>query len=222
VNPFDELARLYDAWYQEPPGSVAGGLEREILLRMAQPRPGMCALEVGVGTGYFAQVVAETGAQVVGVDISMPMLREAARKDSPAALLRGDTLALPFDDGTFDLVYAITMLEFVPQAGQAIAEMWRVGTGRLVIGVLNRWSPWARRKAPPFDQAHYYSPPELCRLLAPYGRVRWGSSVIFLPGGRLLRWARLLEWLGRGPLRPFGALLMASVTPLSSEERGRG
>ena len=212
-NPFDDIAPFYDAWFETPLGAKVAGLERRLLLRLARPRPGERALEVGVGTGYFARWVAEAGAQVTGVDLSWPMLRQAARKGLPLRLVQGDALALPFAEGQFDLAYTMTMLEFVPDPTQAVAGMWRVlrPGGRLVAAVLNAWSPWARRKAPPYDRAHFFTPPELVQLLGRYGPVRWASTIFFLPDGRLLRLSGCLERLGGSLLRPFGAFLVAGV-----------
>ena len=213
TNPFDSLAPLYDSWFDSPLGARVGALERRLFLRLAQPKPGELALEVGIGTGWFARDVVAAGAHLAGVDLSQPMLAEAARKGLPWGLVRGDALALPLRPATFDLAYTVTMLEFVPDAAQAVAAMWealRPG-GRLVAAVLNAWSPWALRKAPPFDRAHYFSPPELRRLLGRYGRARWASTVHFLPSGQGLGQSERLELLGRSILRPFGALLVARV-----------
>jgi len=213
TNPFDSLAPLYDSWFDSPLGARVGALERRLFLRMAQPRPGELALEVGIGTGWFARDVVAAGTCLAGVDLSQPMLAEAARKGLPWGLVRGDALALPVQPGAFDLAYTVTVLEFVPDAAQAIAAMWQAlgPGGRLVAAVLNAWSPWARRKAPPFDRAHFFSPPELGRLLGRYGRVRWASTVFFLPGGQGLGQSERLECLGRSVLRPFGAMLVARV-----------
>ncbi len=213
ANPFDELAPFYDSWLATPLGATVGALERDLFLQLTRPRKSERALEVGVGTGYFAEVVVGTGAQVVGVDLSLPMLQQAARKQLPVALLRSDGAALPFRAQAFDLVYSVTVLEFVPDPARALAQMWamlRPG-GRLVAAVLNRWSPWARRKAPPFDRAHYFTPPELVGMLRSYGPVSWSSSVFFLPSCRGLRHAAGLERLGRAFCRPCGALLVARV-----------
>ncbi len=212
-NPFDELAPFYDAWFALPLGAQVWALERRLLLRLAGPQPGERALEVGIGTGHFARAMVEAGLQVAGVDLSLPMLREAARKGLPAGLVRADARALPLAGEWFDLVYTVTMLEFVPEPERAIAAMWaavRPG-GRLVVAVLNAWSPWARRKAPPYDRACFFSPAALRQLLGRYGRVQWGSTVFFLPDGRLRRHSDSLEALGRWCLRPFGAFLVARV-----------
>ncbi|MGW2672513.1 class I SAM-dependent methyltransferase [Streptomyces sp. NPDC001272] len=44
--------------------------EREALRRMAAPRPGLSALDVGCGTGEFAKCLTEEGYSVLGVDYS--------------------------------------------------------------------------------------------------------------------------------------------------------
>lgn len=220
-GPFDPFATLYDSWFDTPLGGTVDLLEKDLLVRFMGEVAAQAALDVGTGTGHFAQFLAERGARVVGVDISRAMLRVAAAKSGMPPLVQADAAALPFGDGIFDLVLSVTALEFVPDAARATGEMARVcrSGGRLVVGVLNAWSPWAwvRRKAArlnpqdPFASAHFFSPPEFVRLLAPYGKVRWSSSVFVLPGGQGLRAAWPLERMGRRVLRPFGALLVGRV-----------
>ncbi|MGQ9683079.1 MAG: class I SAM-dependent methyltransferase [Anaerolineae bacterium] len=216
---WDGLAGGYDAWYQMRLGRVAGACEWKALVSLSRPSRGSRALEAGVGTGYFAARLAALNAQVVGVDLSMPMLRQAQAKGLPLHLLRADAAALPLAAEAFDVVYTVTMLEFVAEPRQALDEMWRVlkPGGRMVVGVLNACSPWAERREPPFDRAHYYTPEELKSILAPYGPVQLRSTVFFRPNGRLLRWARGLEGLGRAFGWLSGALLMAAVVKASSE-----
>jgi ubiquinone/menaquinone biosynthesis C-methylase UbiE len=73
---------------------------------------------------------------------------EAARADAESLdlhLVPGRAEALPFADETFDRVVAVTILCFIQQADDAIAEMARVlkPGGRIVIGELGRRSLWA-------------------------------------------------------------------------------
>lgn len=220
-GPFDPFAPLYDSWFDTPLGGTVDALEKDLLLRFMEPVMGQAALDVGTGTGHFAQFLAEQGAKVVGVDISRAMLRVAVAKPGMPPLVQADAAALPFADAAFDLVLSVTALEFVSDTARAVAEMARVCRrgGRLIVGVLNAWSPWAwvRRRAArrnpsdPFAVAHFFSPTEFVRLFTPLGKVRWSSSVFVLPGGQGLRAAWSLERVGRKALRPFGALLVGRV-----------
>jgi ubiquinone/menaquinone biosynthesis C-methylase UbiE len=99
-------------------------------------------LEIGCGVGAELKQVARRwpGVQVTGVDLSGPHLRAAARHLAPelaagtAALVRGDALALPFRDRSFDRVITIWMLEHVPNPTAVLREALRVlrRAGRLV------------------------------------------------------------------------------------------
>lgn len=217
---FDGVAEFYDSWFGTALGNAVDALEKDLLYELAAPHPGERVLEVGAGTGHFALDLAQRGLTVVGLDLSAPMLAVARSKDAMAHWLRGDAAALPLSTAAFDLVMSVTALEFVADPTLAMKEMWlrvRPG-GRLVLGVLNALSPWARarrresqRQETPFSHAHFFYPWEFVGLLRRLGRVAWSSSVFVGPEGAGLRSAWRLERLGRLWLRPFGALLMGRV-----------
>jgi SAM-dependent methyltransferase len=75
------------------------------------------ALEVGAGSGYLQDVMAN----YTGLDIS-PTAKRFFKK--PYVL--GSATALPFRDGEFDIVWSIWVLEHVPNPEQALREMRRV------------------------------------------------------------------------------------------------
>jgi ubiquinone/menaquinone biosynthesis C-methylase UbiE len=92
------------------------------------------ALDAGCGTGAFllplARQITPRGATVIGLDLAEGTLGQArARVQAeglPVDCLIGDVEALPFDDGSFDLVLANYMLYHVPDLDQALAELRRV------------------------------------------------------------------------------------------------
>ncbi|MBV0901018.1 HemK2/MTQ2 family protein methyltransferase [Haloarcula salina] len=77
--------------------------DSDLLARTARERvaSGDRVLDVGTGSGYVAAVLAEAGADAVGVDVSPLACRQAA--DNGVPVVRGD-LVSPFRDGVFDLV----------------------------------------------------------------------------------------------------------------------
>lgn len=139
----------YDIWRRTRLGAITEASEIELIFQLAGPLQGRRLLDAGCGDGFYLVEAARRGAQVNGVDISEAMLIVARRRASDAGvnveLHRGDIEALPFEDDTFHIVTAITVLCFVPDPRQAVDEMARVLTpgGRLVIGELGRWNTWA-------------------------------------------------------------------------------
>lgn len=109
-------------------------------------------LDLGCGTGIVARVLRERlggAANIVGVDASPPMI-EKARSIEPELDWRvGNAMALPFADGSFDLVLCQEMLQFVPHRMAALREVHRVLSpgGRLLV------SAWRPRSEQPFDGA---------------------------------------------------------------------
>ncbi len=89
---------------------------------------GRDVLDAGCGVGWGTVLLAESGARTaVGMDIDQRALASArARADGKAEFVRGDLVALPFDDGTFDLVVCFEAIEHVEQPLQVMDEIHRV------------------------------------------------------------------------------------------------
>jgi ubiquinone/menaquinone biosynthesis C-methylase UbiE len=104
------------------------------------------ALEAGSGAGFMAVDMACRGYRVEAIDTSRAMVEVARRAAASAGFstqLRvdtGDVCALPFPDGSFDLVVAIAVLPWLRRAGPAIAEMARVTKpgGHVILTADNR------------------------------------------------------------------------------------
>src|SRR5436190_5872756 len=77
------------------------------LVRLAAPAAGTDALDLATGTGDIAFALNRFGVRVVGLDVTKRMIELARAKASSRPVpgfLVGDMLALPFPDGSFDLV----------------------------------------------------------------------------------------------------------------------
>jgi ubiquinone/menaquinone biosynthesis C-methylase UbiE len=161
MTDFDELARRYDAWYATPLGAWADQHETEAVFRLLEPRPGERLLDLGTGTGRYAQEAARRGARVVGIDPSPGMLAVARGRvaGQPVDLICAGAARLPFPDRSFDAILAMTSLCFVSDPVAVLREAARMlkPGGRLVLGELNRWSLWAlvRRIEGLFHQTTY-------------------------------------------------------------------
>ena len=144
---------VYAGWRASSLGEITEALEHRVILRLAGPLQDQSVLDVGCGDGTLALVLASNGAErVAGCDLDPCMVARARagaiRNHTRIDLAVARSQALPFPDGSFDVVTCITVLTFVPDAGVAIREMARVlrPGGRLVIGDLGKWSVWAARR----------------------------------------------------------------------------
>lgn len=89
------------------------------------------ALDVGCGTGSLSFAIARRNSQasVTGCDISEALLTHAQAANQDSNRIRfepGNACALPFRDGSFDLVLSSLVLMFVPDGPLAAKEMARV------------------------------------------------------------------------------------------------
>jgi len=104
----------------------------EVLTR-AEPVAGERVLDVACGTGVVARMVAgevEGIGRVVGLEPSPAMLAVARAESAAEGLdiewVEGSAGAMPFLDGSFDLVTIQQGLQFVPDREEALAEVRRV------------------------------------------------------------------------------------------------
>jgi SAM-dependent methyltransferase len=94
-------------------------------------------LDVGCGNGVFTGRLARDGGEVIGLDFSPHLLAESDHRP----LTCGDVAALPFADGTFDVVFEANVLHHVGDRLAVVREMARVSRRYLVLIEPNRYNP---------------------------------------------------------------------------------
>ena len=91
---------------------------------------GQRVLDVGTGTGSVASAVEASmpASEIVGIDPSQAFIAHAQKnaKSARARFEVGDAQALKFDDASFDQTMALLVMNFIPDANKAIAQMRRV------------------------------------------------------------------------------------------------
>jgi SAM-dependent methyltransferase len=211
----EALARLPDAyrdWRASRLGQITDAVEAALLLEVVGPPSALRILDAGCGDARLAVALAERGAAVTGVDAD-PVMLAAGRALAEARgivvrLVQGDIGALPFPDGSFDVVLAVTVLCFVDDAPRAAGEMARVlrPGGRLVIGELGRWSLWAAKRrvsawlgSRVWRSARFRTARDLKRLMTGAGLAVTGvrGAVYYPPfGGAAALLAPCDSWIG--------------------------
>jgi len=153
------------------------------LLTRFAPRGGRL-LDVGCGTGYTLSLVSGDY-RCVGLDAS-PDAALAARAKAGAPVTRGDACALPFPDGSFDVVTALDVLEHLDDDARAMSEIHRVLApgGVAVLSVpAHQWlfSPHDRA----LGHVRRYSRKSFLNLMQHSGleprRISFSNSALALP-----------------------------------------
>jgi ubiquinone/menaquinone biosynthesis C-methylase UbiE len=95
--------------------------------------PGKRVLEIGLGYGTLGQLLAGLGVDYTGLDIAaMPVSMMQQRLEwlhlgeETARAVRASALDMPFEDASFDMVYAIGSLHHTGDLPRALAEVRRV------------------------------------------------------------------------------------------------
>ncbi len=175
---------------------------------LGRPLRGLRVLNVGCGTGGFNVAAQRAGASTWGIDASDDAIRICELRRALGAggqYVLAAAEALPFPDGSFDLVYCLSTLEHVAGVEAAVGEMVRVlrPGGAVLLYAPNAWALY---------ENHYkiFWPPRCPRPLARmYLRVR-GRPTGFVDSLNYLsarRCTRLFRRAG-ATVTPFGLVKM--------------
>ena len=149
-NRFRTKARQFDDLYEDErplvrllrPGLVR---RRQLAVDTVRSYRSPRVLDVGCGSGRIGEFVLDAGAShYVGIDFSEPMIELAGER-----LERfGDRIELIVDDfltaeiaGRFDMVLALGLFDYLPNAGDFAARMFELcSPGGCVVGSFPAWS----------------------------------------------------------------------------------
>ena len=143
-------------------------------------------LEIGCGVGLDLARFARAGAKVTGIDLAQVSIDlaktnfEQQHLDADLYVMNGE--AMPFENETFDVVYAHGVLQYTANASRMVEEIHRVlrPGGEAILMVYNRYS-WlnAMSKVMSVGLEHEdapvlnkYSVWEFKKLLTPFADVR--------------------------------------------------
>jgi ubiquinone/menaquinone biosynthesis C-methylase UbiE len=167
-----------ELWLSLPAELEPPALERRVAFVRSAVRGGDRALDIGCGTGDFTAVLADAGAQPIGVDVAQAAL-DRARARHPGLDFRLVPIdgPLPLEDASFNLVWASEVIEHVADTARWLSEVRRVlaprgrllvttpshGRLRLLLGGIERYSE------PLGDHLHLYTKRSLREVLNEFG-----------------------------------------------------
>jgi len=163
---FDQSGQEYDKWYEENESVYKA--ELNAVRELISPGKG---LEIGVGTGRFAQPFHVE----FGIDPSLNMLRLSKKRN--ISVVQGKGEELPFKKESFHFILIMVTLCFVDDVVEVLKESMRTlkKNGLLIIGLINKSSPLgkdyekSRQQSKFYKHAHFFSPEKILKLLKESG-----------------------------------------------------
>lgn len=171
---FGEAASRYDLATKAMSLGRDAAWKRALVAALPE-HPAPACLDLASGTGDMAFLLAERypGGTVTGVDISAPMLALArARNRYPNLRFgSGDMCALPFPDGSIDIITGSYALRNAAELRVALSEVCRVLAADGVVAVLD----FSRPESPLFQKLQYLLLRGWCGL---WGLLLHGTSEV--------------------------------------------
>ena len=133
-------------WMSGDFGVIARSIEKDAVAfaQRLNLAPGSRVLDVATGTGNLALPIARYGSVVTGVDIAPNLLQQARARAAAEGLTlafdEGDAEALPYADGSFDVVVSMFGAMFAPRPENVAAEIARVLRPGGTLALAN-WTP---------------------------------------------------------------------------------
>ncbi|MCL0101773.1 methyltransferase domain-containing protein [Dehalococcoidia bacterium] len=93
------------------------------LVKLLDPKPGQKILDLGCGPGHLTAKIADSGAQVTGIDSSGPMIAQARMNFPSLPFSVADARDMRFDE-PFDAVFSNAVLHWIPEAKEVVSNVW--------------------------------------------------------------------------------------------------
>jgi ubiquinone/menaquinone biosynthesis C-methylase UbiE len=157
---YDFAQKVGDLFYR---GAITRG-RRQFVSKLSL-KPGDRLLYTSIGTGqdlpYFAEQVFLEELELVGLDLSMGMLRRCQARIRPypetSVLLQANAERLPLANQSFDVVLHVGGINFFDQPAVAVKEMLRVAKAGVIILIADETKDVVKNnyQRNPFTRAYF-------------------------------------------------------------------
>jgi len=124
IKYYDRISEIYDVQYGD---EQTRKIEKALEFVKIESKDTI--LDMGCGTGILLDYLKDTDSLIVGLDISMKLLKKAASRIkfcTSMHLIRADVDFMPFPRNTFSKIFSITVLQNAPFLETTLLEMKRV------------------------------------------------------------------------------------------------
>ncbi|UCF58536.1 MAG: methyltransferase domain-containing protein, partial [Candidatus Bathyarchaeota archaeon] len=121
MQHYDNIATVYDTQYAEEQDAKIKAVLDEINLQ-----PDNITLDIGCGTGTLFKHIKNSAKLIIGLDISLGLLKRAktqAKQYHNINVIRAEADHTPFKNKTFHTIFAITLLQNMPNPAATLREI---------------------------------------------------------------------------------------------------
>src|SRR2546430_796287 len=122
----NSVEKLYESIWKDQASSRYEGGNFRIDLARRVVEPGRRLLDLGCADGILAEQLQERFKEVHGVDISETALAAARARGITTHRVNVDEEKLPYDDGYFDAITCLDLIEHVFEPRVLLAEIGRL------------------------------------------------------------------------------------------------
>lgn len=141
TNPDEQLRQEFNQWAQAGEGEKMEHHHLDITkktMALMDLNAGDRVLDLGCGSGWATRLLAPKGREIVGVDVSDEMVRQAQQGSSNFAnvkFLQGSAEKIPCPDRSFDKMLSVESFYYYSDQEAALDEIFRVmaPNGRIFI-----------------------------------------------------------------------------------------
>jgi len=130
---YNDIATVYDTQYSEEQETKIKAVLDEIDFQ-----PNNIMLDIGCGTGILFKHIKNSAKLLIGLDISLSLLKRAkvqTKQYHNITVIRADADHTPFKNKTFHTIFAITLLQNMPNPAATIREIKRISKDDVTIAV---------------------------------------------------------------------------------------
>ena len=180
---FAEVSSEYDKKYQEPEKVI--DYEKvhrlETALELINDEEHERVVEIGVGSGeFFREFSTRSDAELVGLDISFPMIQAARKNETAPEYCQGTATDIPLSANSVDLLVCLGVIGYTEpeEMGEILEEFERIlrPGGQLILSFANQTSPYRQ-----FRQLYYYKLLEFGKQITGLGTPATSGYNTFKP-----------------------------------------
>ncbi len=107
-------------------GKYLTRVETDFILKSIDTSKASLIVDVGAEAGRFSLLSATSNISVIGIDIDSYSLRRLKQKNKEVPVIQADARKTPFRNSSFDAVFMIEVLDYIPQLEEALSESLRI------------------------------------------------------------------------------------------------